>query len=78
MSIDFEDLELLLADLASATAELPRAVRDRLMARVLDADHVAPKLSTACILGMKSRRHGARPPSTPDSWTISETYCSCR
>ena len=39
MSIDFEDLELLLADLASVGAETPaRAVRDRLMARVLD-DH---------------------------------------
>jgi anti-sigma factor ChrR (cupin superfamily) len=43
MSIDFEDLELLLADLASAGAEPPaRSVRDRLMARVLDDEPPVP------------------------------------
>ena len=42
-SIDFEDLELLLADLASAGAETPApAVRDRLMARVLDDNPPVP------------------------------------
>lgn len=43
MSIDFEDLELALAEFASAGAEAPSAeVRERIMARVLAEEPVVP------------------------------------
>ncbi len=40
--------------------------------------YAAPRLSTAWVLGMKSRRQGVRPCRTPLSCTISETYSSWR
>lgn len=43
MSIDFEDLEVLLAELAAAGVEAPRPeVRDRLMAKIRADEPVLP------------------------------------